>query len=102
MAVKLKFVEEVPTAKRGGGATGSRTMTTEVVEGLKEQPGRWAQLEGVQSPQTVAKFVADNGGTDGPWEYKSRNTGKTRKTNKGTDVAVYDVYVRYNPDGKKS
>ncbi|MBC9224873.1 hypothetical protein GL325_00925 [Aeromicrobium sp. 636] len=87
----LEFVDEVPASTVGRGR-GSRIYTPEVIEALKDHPGKWAKVPGA-TPGNAAAFKRSHDGFD----YKSVNTGKTKKNAKGEAVAVYDVYLTFNP-----
>jgi hypothetical protein len=94
----LKFVDEPPKAKRGPGSAGNKYLTEEVQEELKANPNKWALVaEGVTTAQSIATFVKDNGGRGKPWDYTSRNTGKTVENRNSKEVPTYDVYVTYKP-----
>ena len=100
--VALEFVEELPKATRGGGGRSHKYMTEDAVGELKDNPGKWARVaKGVTSAQSVAQWVNKAENKDS-FEYASRATGKKVKNTKNEDVPAYDVFVRYNPEGKKS
>lgn len=95
----IKFVEALPASKRGGGARGSRIMTEDVVKELKANVGKWAIVqENVTGAQSVMNWVKrpENDG----FEYAQRASGKKVTNQKGIEVNGFDVYVRFNPEGR--
>lgn len=103
MATKLKFVEELPAGVNAPASKPETVFTDEVVEELKDNPGKWAHIPDV-TPQSAAAWLKRINGVDsdkkanpGPFHYRSVSTGKTYKTKAGSDRALSDVYVSYKP-----
>lgn len=83
----IKFVNELPKTTRAGRTS---VFTDEVINQLKANPNRWAEIEA--STATVIKFVKANKG----FEYTTRTVG-TKKNKKGATVPDVKVYVTYKP-----
>lgn len=98
----IKFVDEKP-----GKGSGTNIMTDEVVSELKDNPNKWGLVqENVRTAQSVATWVKKNEG----FSYTATNSGKQARDKNGKPVPDkdgkqvngVDVYVSYNPEGKKS
>lgn len=87
----IKFVDEPPKSTRPGRAS---IFTEKIVEEMKDKSPKWAVIDTTSS--TAAKFVKDNDG----FEYVSRTDG-TKSNSKGKEVPNVNIYVRFNPSGKK-
>lgn len=91
----LKFEDIKPKSTRAG--RGPSIMTEEVVQELKDNPGKWGLVaENSTSAQSVAQWVnkPDN---KKAFEYTSVATGKKKKNTKGKEVNTYNVYVCFKP-----
>jgi len=98
---KLTFVDELPKGAVAKSNT-NKVFTDEVIEALRENPGKWAKIPDA-TPQGAAAFVKRMGETEpNKWEYNSVDTGKPSgkkrkapRTGEEYEPTIKDVYVKY-------
>lgn len=101
MASKLKFVDEVPASKVPSKST-NKVFTDEVIDALRENPGKWALIPDA-SAQGAAAFVKRMKDVGETFEYSNVDTGKPSgkkrkapRTGEEYEPTIKDIYVRYN------
>lgn len=83
----MEFRDPPPVKQRGGRPKGkSGYFNDEVVQALKDNPGRWAHIATAKSPG-VAYYQKQE---------RLRGIEFTIRTVDGKD-RIYDLYARYNP-----
>lgn len=101
--MSFEFVDELPAGARKPKV--NKVFTEDLVDALRENPGRWALVKGATA-QGAAAWVKEMRKTEPGYEYQTVDTGKPngepRRTPRGEGTyqpTLREVYVRYNPDG---
>lgn len=97
---KIEFVDELPKGAVTS-ANKNKVFTDDVIEALRENPGKWGKIEGATG-QGAAAFVERMKKVGETVEYQSvdtgKPTGKARNSPQGGGTympTIKDIYVRY-------